>query len=393
MSIDFKYLVIALVALSSCAKNGDSIQSSASDDLVPFEIAVSGTKADEAATYCFALMQQNMVEPSYYGYYTSTYITNSNGKSWLTPTLLSTDAADNGCGLAAPAGSYQMLITSPAITPTHSDSYIADVNDGAIFRTVYGLEFEREVASDDDIVYIGDALDVNVNGVSTSATTSVSYIYSLGDSYTLREPRMKIRVSIKAGVLEADAGTGATSKLSYDVNTIYFANVTTKALLNGSEGMFVVEEDDVYPFTTYPEGEAQQVTVENTTAAVLATADTDNFTTFLSADYTDTDKYKVPPTLWITLNKLTTSTDKTRDIPILLNYNFLPQHTYDFVITLTSVAVELAVQSVDSWSNEAGDDDTILDNLPTFTFDISDDKDWTDVDIDENIGSNNNDNK
>jgi hypothetical protein len=281
------------------------------------EIDLQTKGSGDGKTYIFYLVADESssgTAPRAFG----TYVDAEPGKP-LRPADPSSGLYDSSKGLRTQDGFYKLFVASPAqVAPEiYEDSGI------------YGYEYDRNV----DGVYVSEPVPVSVHGVYLSGSNGLEYVYNV--SQVLSQPRSKILLNFACGE-DIEAATLISLGLSNVIDHGYYI----------PENMiFKYSSDDIldsYPL--FPKSGTGTLTLGTGQVASLEIDDE----YVLSMNYKDVDQngnYKHPmPSLEIEVG----SAYGTVSLQAALGFDFRPQHTYEFTITINSVYVTLTVK-VSSW--------------------------------------------
>ncbi|MBQ6572975.1 MAG: hypothetical protein IIX41_01490 [Bacteroidales bacterium] len=223
-------------------------------------------------------------------------------------------------GLRAIDGPYKMHVVYPAIAMKPINGH----------NGINGYLFNRNLAQNEQPVYISNVINVNVNGVYVKEENATGqYIYDASE-LMLKQQRSKINITFKCG----------TSITSTTLQDITFKNVIDKGYYRPADGRFYYEADDVVSVDIYNPENAQ-------TGLVLTTGESMKVVEnqyILSMDYGEKDSQGVPK--WpLPSFEIKTGTSSTQSVTFTaaLGWNFLPQNTYDFTITINSMYVDILI--------------------------------------------------
>lgn len=322
-------LILPLALLCSCGREG--MPEEVEDTAVELSVTRSGGASDGEHSYRVLLFDRLTGQ---YSGRSGTYYYDFGESSWdgvrsgvLVPCAV--DAAggrvggrDAAHGLYAPAGSYGMVIVSPAV----------DV--GRVSPSRYGFRYSRMPEADAEPLRIADIAGVSIKGRGELHGAVVRDTLHVDDSKVLRERRSKLGFVFRCG---EDVGEVVLSEVSLRnvIDTAFWypaggcfigETIGSKVLMSGD---MVCRNGDAplnLPLGSNAESDGRYMYV-------------------LSQDYSATDAYGEPlyplPELHIEFGG-----EVVMDIPI--GYDFQPHYRYVYTVTVNSLYVHLSL-SVASW--------------------------------------------
>lgn len=354
------FLLFALSA-AGCSRDNDDTAAVFDDPDTTVVLSVTRSGTDEQREHTYRVLLFDMTSGSYSGksgsyYYDFSAAPDDTNKSGvLIPCRVDGQGnrigdRDASAGLYASAGTYAMVIVSPA----------ESIDEVSAMGNEYGFRYARVPAADQEPLRIGDSLSVTIRGrgeLLSNGGNVVRDTVHIDDrgGKLLRERRAKLEFRFRCGEdIESSVLSEITLRNLIDeafwepVGGHFFSETfAEKGLFSGDLSLVRGQEPVVLP------------------AAADAEAD-GRYIYLLAQDYSSTDDYGEPlytlPELHVEFN-----TEAVLDIP--LGYDFRPQYTYTYTITVNSVYVHLAL-TVAPWDTvpSSGNIDTPpMIDLGTFT--------------------------
>ncbi len=277
---------------------------------------------------------------------------------------------DSSFGLSAPAGSYQIVVTSPAVAVT------SNFTDHTSTKRS-GFKIERHIDDNDsDAVdlFIKGPRDVTVSGVEINGEKEYT-----SSSVDLSRPRSKFVLYIRS----------ADEAKSYSVYDVYFDNLLTTGYYNPTVGYYRTSSDlsDLYPYRDYV-SESNYITATSTSQMLTVSDDCKTTVTntsgetleaiyLIANDCSDGEStYVAVPHLVIKLNRNGEDIiEEASVVTIPLEYEFERSYYYEFTITISPVNITLSGIKVAEWI-PGGGDEIYVENLTPLVFDYNDVGDW-----------------
>lgn len=328
----FSYVMICLLSVACSSGSLDTGKGSLPDAAVK-DVAMLTKGSGDGRTYIFYLIGNRASATE--GVRTwGTYVDAENGQP-LCPADPETKIYDSSKGLRAQDGYYRMYVASPAVPAEETSAGSG----------IYGYEFDRNEPG----VYVSEPIGVSVSGVYLTGSHGSEYVYDVSEQI-LRQPRSRIKLNFACG----DDIASATLK-SLSLN-----NFIDHGYYIPEEKSFDYTADDIEEsYLLFPKSGEDDLVLTTGNRQAL---DIDEY--ILSMNYKDVDSYgdyKHPiPSLDIEVG----SAYGSLSLHAALGWDFKPQHTYEFTITINSVYVNLQVtataweQNGDDVSSDVGDTGT-----------------------------------
>ncbi len=373
--------VIVALLFVACGKSSDTQGDSEPTwyEQIYFNITrTDGEDVAEGTTYNFTLFGGTDGNTSYSGTYRVPVETDGENTSILYPCKVSAttgvidDAAfDSSCGLSAPAGSYQIVVASPAVAVSSVTDHTGSERKG------FKIDRHIDDSSSSEVdLFIKGPRTVSVSGVEIGGEKE--YISSSAD---LCRPRSKF-------VLYICCEDEDKEDKKYYVYDVYFDNILSTGYYNPTVGYYRASDALVNDFRPY----TNTVLTATSTSQIMEVNDSDKTSIVDSEENIDIDDafyliandcsggestYVAVPHLVIKLNR-NEGKDIENDasvVTIPLEYDFQRSYYYEFTITISPVSITLSGIAVADWS-DGGGDDIAVQNLSSIVFDWDDVGNW-----------------
>ncbi len=247
-------------------------------------------------------------------------------------------SANDAMGLRAKDGPYKMHIVYPAINgkPIPYDGY----------THLTGYLLERNITENSDQIYLSTVKDVTVNGTYLKEPGSqLQYIYD-ASAIELKQQRSRIKIIFKCGE-DIESTT---------LQNIVLKNIISQGYYRPVDGIFYYQDSNI---------ENKEVYDTPLTLTTGNSKDLEIDEYILSMNYGELDgqgntKWPLP-----SFEISTGSDSETVKFTAALGWNFEPQNTYEFTITINSLYVQIDVEAT-QWE-DGGENSTIVGNPKKWT--------------------------
>lgn len=264
---------------------------------------------------------------------------------------------DDSKGLRSINGTYKIYIVSPAVamTPIPYTGY----------ESLQGYRVLRNMANNQEPLYVSQTADVTLNGVYLSNLNGSQHtIYDASD-YTLKQPRSKIRIRFACGN-NIQSTTLQKVTISNIIEEGYFRPVEYRYYFEQQYiADYIIDKSvlpDLLPLTlenpNYPNGNNPNPPTDLGIEQYI-----------LSMDYGEKDSQG--NTKWPLPSFIIETGDSEQEVvkfTAALGWNFEPQHTYEFTITINSIYANITV-TVLPWDDK-GNENTSVENPKKWSIDF-----------------------
>lgn len=268
---------------------------------------------------------------------TGTYCDKTEGGQF-TPCAVNDDGTylqdDDTKGLRAINGPYKMYVVYPAIPMSDSRGYFYDRNPQG--------------------VYISETEDVSLAGVYLSDANGSHYIYD-GSAMELKQPRSQVSVKFACG---NDIESTTLQKIS-------LKNIIPEGYYKPEESKFYYDAETI-SVDIYDSNGGEGLTL--TTGESSPVGEGSEY--ILSMDYGEKDAQG--NTIWPLPSfeiHIGDSSTNVVSFTAALGWDFNPQYSYIFTITVNSLYVNIKVTAIPSWIN-GGDHSTSVDEPQVWTIEF-----------------------
>ncbi len=262
--------------------------------------------------------------------------------------------SDLSAGLYAPAGTYSMVIVSPAVAIEHVST----------IRDKWGFAYSRRPDADAQPLSVSDTIPISLQGRgeliagTNNVVRDTVYLDNRPNinEKALRERRSQINFIFRCGQ-DIESTTLSNISLRKVIRSAWFDPVSGTFFSGNEEGSDLTEELllSAETLTLVRGGEAVPLP-----APTAGEDETGSYLYLLSQNYAAVNDYGEPlhtlPELHVELNEA--------ELNIPLGFNFLPLHRYTYTVTVNSLYFHITL-SVTPW--DAVDVGGDLSDPPTIT--------------------------
>lgn len=264
-------------------------------------------------------------------------------------------ALDDSKGLRSINGSYKLHIVSPAVEMVPIEGY----------TNLNGYKISRDLGQDENPIYLSSIADVTLSGVYLTGASGLQHNIYDASSHILKQQRSKIKIKYACG---NDIASTTLQKitLSNIINVGYYRPVESRFyyaqedIINYAIDKTVLP--DVLPLTitnpNFPNGTNPNEPIDLGVEQYI-----------LSMNYGELDSQG--HSKWPFPSFVIETGGSESDVVVFtaaLGWNFEPQHTYEFTITINSIYVNIEVAAL-PW-DENGKEDTSIENPKRWSIDF-----------------------